>query len=270
VLKIKKDGFFPTIRRYKGKLVFQCSDDFSQIEVVDYAGDRSLHFGTQEKQSSMNLKRPHLLVLAYTKAMMAGLLFMRSPRKVLNLGLGGGSLPKFLLAHFPDCKIDIVELRPMVVKVAFDYFAIPQDPRLTIYVNDAKDFLKKKITDYYDLILLDIFNKRGMVNSIGESSFLKACRDHLTENGIMIINLWSKPDSVFKTIITEINDIFDNQTYHLPVAERTNHIVFAMNHSLSRYPRTLIQRQAQALDYKYKIGLQELYLKLYTHQTGPV
>ena len=261
-----KDGFLPTIRRYKGRLVFQCSDDFSKIEVVDDAGNRSLHFGTPEKQSSMSLKRPDILILSYTKAMMVGLLYMRAPRNILTLGLGGGSLPKFFLSHFPECKIDIVELRPMVVKVAFDYFSLPQDPRLTLYVNDAKDFFNREEAGYYDLILLDIFNKRGMVPTIGDTSFLKACKAHLTEKGVLIINLWSKPDSSFKAITSEINTIFHNQILHLPVAERTNHIVFAMNHSLTRYPRSMIQRQAQKLDYSLKIGLPELYKKLYTHQ----
>jgi len=216
----------------------------------------------------MNIKNPHMLVLAYTKAMMAGLLFMRSPRSILSLGLGGASLPKFLLHHFPDCNIDIVELRPRVVEIAFDYFSLPKDPRLRIYINDAKDFLKQKVTQFYDLILLDIFNKRGMVDLIGKATFLKSCRDRLTEKGILIVNLWSKPDTDFKAIITEINKVFDSQTLHLPVAERTNHIVFAMNHALDRYPRSTIQKNAQRLDYTYKIDLPQLFLKIYAHKTG--
>ena len=268
MFKINKDGFLPTIRRYNGKLVFQCSDDFSEIEVVDYAGDRSLHFGSPEKQSAMNMKKPYMLVLSYTKAMMAGLLFMGSPRSVLNLGLGGGSLPKFLLHHFPDCKIDIVELRPMVVQIAFDHFSLPKDPRLRIFINDAQDFLKQEITQCYDLILLDIFNKRGMVDLIGKSSFLQSCKNRLTEKGILVVNLWSKPDSSFKTILTEINKVFDSQTLHLPVADRSNHIVFAMNHTLDRYPRSMIQKAAQRLNYTYKIDLPNLFLKIYTHKTG--
>jgi spermidine synthase len=99
-------------------LVFSCHDEEGVIEVVDDLDTRALYFGTSARQSAMSPEEPHRLVLSYTRAMLSGLLFTRQPRSALVLGLGGGSLPRFLMHVFPTCRIDVVERRAKVVQVA--------------------------------------------------------------------------------------------------------------------------------------------------------
>ncbi|MBE9533146.1 MAG: spermidine synthase, partial [Proteobacteria bacterium] len=103
---------------YDGLVVHQSQSDDGMIEVVDLGDTRSMHFGTFPRQSSMSLRTPYTLELTYTEAMMACLLLNPNPRKILVVGLGGGSLVKFLLHHFPDCEIDVIEYRQDVVDVA--------------------------------------------------------------------------------------------------------------------------------------------------------
>lgn len=74
---------------YGGSVVYQAASDEGIIEVVDIGDQRSLHFGTYPRQSSMSLQSPHLLELSYTRAMMAGLLFQPSPKTICVIGLGG-------------------------------------------------------------------------------------------------------------------------------------------------------------------------------------
>src|SRR3569623_1391487 len=130
------------MRKYHGTLIHRSRDADGPIEVVDDGVIRTLHFGNDVRQSSMALHDPVHLMLLYTQAMMSCLLFQPDPKRVLLIGLGGGSLAKFLLHHFPRCKIDAVERRAAVVKLAHGYFQLPETPRLRVTVDDACEHLK--------------------------------------------------------------------------------------------------------------------------------
>ena len=63
--------------------------------IVDDGCTRQLYFSGCFVQSSMRLDDPFDLDFAYTRKMMAFLLFVPDPGHVLMVGLGGGSLAKF-------------------------------------------------------------------------------------------------------------------------------------------------------------------------------
>ncbi|MDQ2695423.1 MAG: hypothetical protein M3Z21_08605, partial [Pseudomonadota bacterium] len=105
------------MQRYGGTLVHCSRDAEGFIEVVDQFGLRSLHFGNPTLQSRMRLADPAALMVDYTRAMLAPLLFIDPPATVLILGLGGGSLARFMLYHFPRCRVQVVERRAAVVEV---------------------------------------------------------------------------------------------------------------------------------------------------------
>src|SRR5215213_3597731 len=88
------------------------------VYVSERFGVRSLHIGSDTVQSSMRVSRPNDLELSYTRSMMAFLLFMPEPREILMIGLGGGSLAKFVLQHLTNTRTRAVEVNPRVVTVA--------------------------------------------------------------------------------------------------------------------------------------------------------
>jgi len=102
-------------------------------------GVRSLHIGSDTIQSSMRLSRPYDLELAYTRSMMAFLLFRAQPRSVLMNGLGGGSVPKFIYRHMPGVKVHVVEVNADVVSIARHCFKMPpDDERLAVSIGEAR------------------------------------------------------------------------------------------------------------------------------------
>jgi spermidine synthase len=94
--------------------------------ILDMDGERCLHFDLTAAQSAMDLDDPERLSLAYTRKMMAFLLFNHSPRRILMLGLGGGSLAKFCHRHLPSAAITAVEVNPDVIALR-DAFLVPAD-----------------------------------------------------------------------------------------------------------------------------------------------
>jgi len=216
---------------YDGLVVHQSQSDDGVIEVVDDGDIRSLHFGTFPRQSCMSLQTPHTLELTYTQAMMAALLLNPEPERVLIVGLGGGSLVKFILHHFPNCQIDVVEYRKDVLKVAYDYFQLPKnDSRVNVHIGDGYLFVQKCFCEGatpYDMVLVDAYDHIGMSTSVGIQAFFDACAGLLTTNGVMSINLWGTNRPVFKQTMARINESFDGKSLILPVEDKGNVIVLA-------------------------------------------
>ncbi len=216
---------------YGGTVVYQQQSDDGVIEVVDLGDTRSLHFGTYPRQSSMSLLVPHRLELDYTKAMMACLLLNPVPERVLVIGLGGGSLVKFLLYHFPHCQIDVVEYRQDVIEVAQRFFSVPvHEPRLNIVHGDGYLYVQQHYFQdkpAYDMVLVDAYDHVGMAASVGVQAFFDACAGILSEDGVLSINLWGSNKPLFHQTMMRIKQSFANQTLILPVKNKGNVIAFA-------------------------------------------
>ena len=71
------------------------SGTYDKPFVIEEGDSRALYFSRALTQSGMRLSDPTALEFAYTQKMMSFLLFVHSPRHILMLGLGGGSLAKY-------------------------------------------------------------------------------------------------------------------------------------------------------------------------------
>lgn len=230
-----------TMHKYGGTLIHRSHDPHGLLEVVEDGFSRSLHFGSEPKQSSMELHNPLHLTLAYTRAMMAALLFHPQPAHILLIGLGGGSLAKFLLHHFPLCHIDAVEQREAVYRLARGYFQLPDDPRLCVHIADAADFLALPPSPpaSYDLILLDAFTADGIADSTCGLSFFDACRLRLAADGVLATNLWAADHIALDAILHHLENVFADRVLRLPVNGKANLVTLATR---TGNPRQVLRR----------------------------
>lgn len=219
------------MRKYHGTLIHRSKDSHGTIEVVDDGITRSLHFGNAVRQSATDLSRPEHLVLTYTRAMMSSLLFRPSPCNVLLIGLGGGSLAKFILHHFPHCTVDAIEHRELVVRLAHGYFLLPEDQRLRIHIADGSGFVQhmaSSCSGRYDLILIDAYHDAGMDDNMGEQQFLHACHTLLTTDGLLAINLWGRDRPRYNQTRRTLQQCFSAKPLLLPAEGTTNIIAMAL------------------------------------------
>jgi spermidine synthase len=247
------------MRLYDGLLIHQSQSDDGIIEVVDDGDVRSLHFGTFPRQSCMSLQVPHSLELTYTEAMMAALLLNSNPKRVLVIGLGGGSLVKYLLYHFPECQIDVVEYRQDVIKVAYGYFQVPEDDaRLTVHVGDGYLFVQEQFYKDevgYDMLLVDAYDHMGMATSVGVQAFFDACAGLLTHRGVMSINLWGTNRPMFKQSMARINESFEGKSLVLPVEDKGNVICLATSELVTQAHLKRLRKDVDALEVQFQVNL---------------
>ena len=103
---------------------------------------RDLVTGPTGRQSAMYLDDPEALALPYTRFYRLVEHYRPGMRRMLVLGGGGFSFPKYALAQYPEVQIDVVELDPGMVALARSHFALQDHPRLRVIEADARTYLQ--------------------------------------------------------------------------------------------------------------------------------
>src|SRR5688572_14911651 len=101
-------------------------DELARPYIFETPFERRMHFTNEATQSAMLFSNPDALISLYTRKMMAFLLFNPSPRHIVMIGLGGGSLAKFCHRHLPRSQITAVEIDADVIALR-EEFCIPKD-----------------------------------------------------------------------------------------------------------------------------------------------
>ena len=199
------------------------------VEVSEQDGIRSLHLGSDTVQSSMKLDDPYELVLSYTRAMMAFLLFRRRPDHILMIGLGGGSLPKFVYKHLPGTRTTVIESEPKVIAVARRYFHLPpDDERLVVEAAEGAAWVAAH-PDCCDVLMVDGYDREQQVPQLCSEDFYASARAALSEEGVLVVNLWSS-DGRFDAYLRRIESVFE-AVVCVPAQRRGNVAVLAFRRS---------------------------------------
>ncbi len=206
------------------------SDQSTPITLSESAGVRYLHFGSPWVQGAMRVSRPETLVLEYVRQMMGWLLFLEPPLRILQLGLGAGSLARFTRKYCPQTRITAVEISSDVIDVACDWFALPRfDRELQLVRADAFEFLKRPASrQAFGIVQVDLYDMDALGPTLDTARFYRACRDALREPGICVINLFGEHHT-FEPNIRRIEKAFDGRVLVLPAIPEGNRVVFAFS-----------------------------------------
>ena len=199
-------------------------------DISEEAGVRYLHFGSEWIQGAMRLRKPDALELEYTREMMLGFLLRDAPwpRAALLVGLGAGSIAKFVRKTAPDCRMTTVEISPQVVACARQFFKLPEEnAHFRIVIDDATNYLAAP-RRHVDLIVVDGFDSDAQAGPLDSDAFYANCRAHLTRNGVCAINLFGGHRTRFSRSIERIRHAFDDRVLVLPPCASGNVIAFGV------------------------------------------
>ena len=108
-------------------------------------------------------------------------------RNSLVLGLGGGDVLRILAGRYPGIKMACVELDPVMIEAAENFFNIRQIPKLQIIQADAYKYMKKNRRKY-DLIVTDLFIGKHNPEIFRKKDFLSFLKKGLTDEGLAVYN----------------------------------------------------------------------------------
>ena len=223
------------------------------VEVSEKDGVISMHIGSITIQSSMRINKPFLLELDYTQAMTMAALFIKNPKEILCVGLGGGTIPKFFYKLFVRTRLTILELNPKVIQIAKLFFKLPVSKRFNILQGDGIHFIKEADTKY-DLLISDAFEDYGLPEEFCTISYFESCKNILSKKGVFMINLWGS-DPKTPLYIDRINLVFDRQVIYSESSKPGNIIVFAFNEKNVEFSIKILRQKIKSLELNYELNL---------------
>lgn len=177
---------------------------YNDIFIVKQRNLLSMSFqlkGWDFTQSTINLSNPDDLPLAYTRTMTVAAAYPREIKKVLMIGLGGGSLSTYLARAMPQVEIDTVEIDPGVIAAAKKYFGLRATGRMRYIAQDARVFLNRSKTAY-DLILVDAFHGGYVPFHLLTREFYTLLKQRLTPGGAAAFNVHDGTKLYASTVLT--------------------------------------------------------------------
>jgi spermidine synthase len=157
--------------------------------------------GEDYTESIANLIDPDDLPVKYTQVMMAALAYPPEVKRVLMLGLGGGSISTYLGRFLPGATIETVELDPGVLAAAKKYFGILETPRVRYIESDGRVFLNRH-KETYDLILVDAFQGGYVPFHLLTKEFYTLLKQRLAPGGAAVFNVHDGTKLYASTLLT--------------------------------------------------------------------
>jgi predicted membrane-bound spermidine synthase len=149
-----------------------------------------------------------------------------SVKRVAIIGLAGGTLARQATAVFGPIPIDGFEIDPKIIEVGRKYFdmnepnlnAIPQDGRWGLEHSPYK----------YTIIGVDAYRPPYIPWHLTTKEFFQVVRDHLAENGAMVINVGRAPNDrrLIDGLVGTIRTVFPS-VYVMDLPNTFNSIIYA-------------------------------------------
>ena len=257
----------------QARVVHQERSLYRNILVEDEGGLRCLKFNVKSSKTNQScfLKtNPDALVFNYTKLLFSGLLLQPKPKRILIIGLGGGTMSNTLHQLYPEATITNVELDKAVIKVARRYFSFFENDTVSTVAKDGRVFIKRELLkkQKYDWIILDAFNGDYIPEHLLTKEFLEESKGLLSENGILSANTFSN-SKLYQ---------YESATYHAVFGEffnvknrhNDNRIILVSNQPLP--PTKSLVKQAQLLTDRltpFGVNISKVLASISTEQDWP-
>jgi spermidine synthase/Tfp pilus assembly protein PilF len=210
----------------------------------------------------------------YTK-IFAGLTHELSKNKEtinsLVIGGGGYAFPRYLKKHWPESRVDVVEIDPGVTKAAIEAFGLAPDSSINTINMDARNYIddlieqkyKKIKTPSYDFIYEDAINDYSVPFQLVTKEFNDKIYPILSDDGIYMINLIDTYNNAqfLGAIVNTIEKTFPNvyvltNLVSLPSLRETYVVVAAkqpidIKKMFGQYDKSLKVRYFGPSDYDY-------------------
>lgn len=223
--------------------------EYNDIFITKRGRELTMSFqlkGYDYTESIANLADPDDLPVRYTQIMTVGMLYPPQLKRVLMIGLGGGSISGYLGRFMPDVTIDTVEVDPGVVTTAKNYFGMIATPRVRYHEGDGRVFLNRN-KESYDLILVDAFHGGYVPFHLLTKEFYALVKQRLSPGGAAAFNVHDGTKLYASTLMT-LRAVFPG--VHL-FSSGTGEMITVVTAEASPNEATLAER-AKALQEKYR------------------
>ena len=131
------------------------------------------------------------------------------PKRLLALGGGGYTFPRYVEAKYPGSDVHVIEIDPGVTDVALNHMGLPPDTQIRTTNMDARQYLQTNPGERYNFVLGDAFNDYSVPFHLTTEEFTQLVYDHLTDDGMYLANIIDTNTAGFLSAYARtINQVF--------------------------------------------------------------
>jgi predicted membrane-bound spermidine synthase len=200
-----------------GKLLYETESAYNYIQVVEWGDEVWLKLN--EGQGIHSIYDPDsVLVGGIWDYFLIAPYFNEPPYtadqvgSLALIGSAAGTVPKQYTAVYGPIRIDGAEIDPEIIRVGREYFDMTE-PNFNAVAQDGRYFLVNS-PEKYDVIAIDAYRPPYIPFHLTTREFFRQVRDHLTENGVVAINVgrtradWSLVQVLASTLKAEFPNVY--------------------------------------------------------------
>jgi len=172
-------------------------------------------------QSVINIDQPNTFLLPHLDYLAQQWQPLKQPKKVLELGLGGGAIRNYLLNQYPRADITSVEKNADIINCYERFFCNGKNENLLC--EDAQIVIKS--AHNIDWIILDLFSQIDAPRFLFDEGFYQKIYAALNPNGTLFINFLSQHSSQLKQLQQLLLNVFGYSVSPHKIAGYVNHII---------------------------------------------
>lgn len=189
------------------RLLYLSSTKNHRFEVLENSRFRWLCMdgvvhSVMDKQQTHQLVLPHLNTVALVLAANSEI------KRFLELGLGGGSMIRFIAHYLPDVEVECVEISDIVID-SFAQFFNPSRNRQRIFLEDAQKYMAR-LRQRFDWIYVDLFSGYKNPTFLLDFEFYQQCWQNLSEKGVLHINVIPETERVMPKVLGMLAKLTNN------------------------------------------------------------
>ena len=218
-------------------MIYETESSYNYIQVIEQHGFRYLRLNEGQGMHSVY----HPTELNYNgpwSQVLVAPFFNPAPHdpesveRIAIVGLAAGTTARQASAVYGDVQIDGFEIDPKIVDVGRTYFDM-NEPNLQVFVEDGRWGLEHSEA-LYDIISVDAYRPPYIPWHMTTAEFFKIAADHLTEDGVLVINIGRSPQdrTLVNDLATTIRAVLP-QVFVMDIPGSFNTILFAARQSAS-------------------------------------
>lgn len=231
---------------WENNLVYEGESIYNYLQVKETDSSVILSTNVLFGVQSIMTKDDSLTGMYYDYALAAPLMAgvrEKENADVLVLGMGTGTYAKQCMKYFDNVNVEGVEIDQKITDLATEYFALPESVPVTTY--DGRAYLQA-VDKKYDVIMVDAYQDITIPFQMSSVEFFTLVQEHLTEDGIMVVNMNMHSDTEETKAYSQVQ----NQTDNLP--GRTNRVKQEGKGSINTY---LADTIASVFDHVYTVDV---------------
>ncbi len=198
------------IAYWNSNILYEGESVYNYLRVEDEEDKRILSTNVLFGVQSVKTKTPGLAYTYHDYALVAPVVVgADKPKDILSLGLGAGTFATQCEYYFENNDIDGVEIDGDIIRLAREYFDLPDSVKT--YEQDGRAFINAT-EKTYDIIMIDAYQDISIPFQMATVEFFALVKEHLNEGGMIEVNLNMHSEgegNINDWISSTIKNVFD-------------------------------------------------------------